>query len=508
MSNQTDTSKGRKLAGNSIALMLSKVTASLSVILLFVILSRHFAPTEYGTFRQLWLINKGLALEVFSLGLPLSLFYFLPQLKSEEQKSFILVTILILSFLGCVLAGLIILFSPWIATLFNNPELAYLLKLFCLFPLFSLPTLAIDGTLISIDKVFSLSIFTICDRLLLFVFSILALITWHTLHAFCLTLVVYAFVRFAISISVIFFYYKNHSFKRSGISLASQLKVGLPSGLSNILGLINVEIDKIIISSFFTAKRFAVYANGAFDIPFLGTVSASISSVLMPEYVRLKQMGDINGLISLWHNSIHKIALLFIPLMVFFFIVARDFITFMFSDIYAESAVVFQIYLVGIIANMTWYGTILVSIGHSREPFYASAIGLCINVILNYLFILKIGFLGPVIASVITNYIVATYYLYKIKKHFNISWIDVYPWRTVFHILMIAIASAILITPLMFYDLIHIKVIRIMFHGLIYFLSTFSILFLFKLISHDDILFVKSFIDRSTRKVFRFNRKE
>jgi O-antigen/teichoic acid export membrane protein len=343
---------------------------------------------------------------------------------------------------------------------------------------------------------------------LLFVFSIFALVAWQTLTAFCLTLVFYACLRFIISTSMIFFYYRNYRFEGSGVKLATQLKVAIPTGLSNILGLINVEIDKIIISSFFAAKRFAVYANGAFDIPFLGTVSASVSSILMPEYVRLQKMGDIKGLIALWHKSIHKIALLFIPLMVFFFMVARDFITFMFSDTYAESAIIFQIYLVGIMANMTWYGTVLVSLGQSREPLYASAIGFCINVVLNYLFILKIGFLGPVIASVVTNYIVAAYYLYKVKKHVNMSWIDVYPWRTVFHILSIAITGALLITPLMFYDLIHIKVIRIMFYGLIYFLSTFSILFLFKQIGQDDILFLKSLINRSTHKIFRFNRKQ
>ena len=413
-----------------------------------------------------------------------------------------------LSFLGCVLAGLIAIFSAQIATLFNNPELVYLLKLFCLFPLFSLPTLAIDGALISIGKVFSLSIFTIFDRVLLFVFSILALIIWHTLHAFCVTLVIYAFIRFAISTSLIFFYYRNYFFKRSGIKLATQFKVGFPTGLSNIIGLINVEIDKVIISSFFTAKRFAVYANGAFDIPFLGTVSASVSSVLMPEYVRLKQEGDINGLIALWHYSIHKIALLFIPLMVFFFVVAQDFITFMFSNTYADSTIIFQIYLIGILANMTWYGTISVSLGHSREPFYASAIGLCCNVILNYLFILKIGFIGPVIASVITNYIIAAYYLYRIKKYVNINWIDIYPWKVVFNILMIAIANALLIIPLVIYDFIHIKVIRIIFCGLIYFLTTFCTLYLFKQISHEDLSFIKSFFDRSTRRILRFNRKQ
>jgi O-antigen/teichoic acid export membrane protein len=289
--------------------------------------------------------------------------------------------------------------------------------------------------------------------------------------------------------------------------LAAQIKVGLPSGLSNILNLINVELDKIIISSFFTVKRFAIYANGAFDIPFLGTVSASISSVLMPEYVRLKRMEDISGLIALWHNSIHKIALFFIPLMVFFFVVSRDFITFMFSDAYMESAIVFQIYLIGIMANMTWYGTVLVSLGHSREPFYASSIGLCVSIILNYLLIIKIGFLGPVIATVTTNYIVAAFYLYRIKNHADISWIDVYPWRAVFSILTISIANALLITPIMLYDLIHIKVIKIFFCGLIYFSSTFYTLFLFKQISHDDLLFAKSIVDKSSSKIFRFNRK-
>lgn len=303
--------------------------------------------------------------------------------------------------------------------------------------------------------------------------------------------------------TLVFYYYRKYRFKAPKITILSQFKIGFPTGLSNIVGLINVEIDKIIISSFFNVSRFAVYANGAFEIPFLGTVSSSISSVLMPEFVNLRQNNDIHGLISLWHKSIHKVALVFIPLMVFFFVIARDFITFMFSETYADSTVIFQFYLVGILANMTWYGTVLVSIGHSREPFFASLIGLIFNVTLNYLFIFSIGFTGPAIASVITNYIVAMYYLFKIKTYTDFSWKNIYPWKKVFQVLSISIFSAATIIPLTIYDFIQLKVLRIIFCGMIYFITAFAVFYLFKQIDNTDIKLIKQFAQNSTGRFFK-----
>lgn len=502
MRKETTTTKGKKIFTNTIVLVSSKVLASISVILLFIILSHHFSPSDYGSFRQLWLINKGLILEVFSLGIPLTIFYFLPQLTSDEQKAFLIRTIVILSLIGFIASGLIIVGAPYIAHLFNNPNLEYLLKIFSLYPLFSLPTLAVEGTLISIDKVLQFSIFTIIDRILLFAFSLFSITVWQSLHAFCISLLFYSLLRLIISIGLVVFYFRNHRSKSHKISLSSQFRVGLPTGLSSIIGLVNVEFDKIIISSFFNVSRFAVYANGAFNIPFMGTVLSSISSILMPEFVKLKQNDKINKIIELWHNAIHKIALLFIPFMVFFLVIAEDFITLMFSDKYAESALVFQIYLTGIVANLTWYNVILVSLGHSREPFFASLIGLVSNVVLNYALILSVGFPGPAIASVITSYIVSAYYLYKLKCITNIGWKYIYPWKLIFCILTLSIFPTALIIPITYYDIISSKILRIMLCGSIYFSTTFSLLYLFKQINNADINLLKQFINNSTGRIF------
>ena len=54
---------------------------------------------DFGTFNQVWLVNKSL-FYLFSLGLPVSVYFFLPRLAASERKSFIAQTMLGLTVLA------------------------------------------------------------------------------------------------------------------------------------------------------------------------------------------------------------------------------------------------------------------------------------------------------------------------------------------------------------------------------------------------------------------------
>jgi len=107
-----------------------------------------------------------------------------------------------------------------------------------------------------------------------------------------------------------------------------------------------------MIGAFFTVSQFAKYINGAFEIPFVGTIAASVSSVLMPEFAKKSQQKDYLSLIKLWHRAICKVAIFLIPLAVFLFIFANEFITLMFSKKYQDSSIIFQIYLIDLQQNI------------------------------------------------------------------------------------------------------------------------------------------------------------
>jgi O-antigen/teichoic acid export membrane protein len=158
----------------------------------------------------------------------------------------------------------------------------------------------------------------------------------------------------------------------------------------------------------------------------------------MPEYAKKSEQKDYLSLIKLWHRAICKVAIFLIPLAVFLFFFANEFITLMFSKKYQDSSIIFQIYIIAIIPKVTWYGPILVSMGYNKEPLYAAGIALITNMVLNFLFIKLIGFTGPAISTVITTYIVSTFYLFRISTVTGVSYEKIFPWIEIFKIIFIA----------------------------------------------------------------------
>ncbi len=210
------------------------------------------------------------------------------------------------------------------------------------------------------------------------------------------------------------------------------------SALIFVIFLTAFRLGLLSITSFSVAQ-FARYANGAVEIPILGTVVRSVSTVLIPEFARRYHSGDSAGVLKLWHESIRKVALLQFPVLVFFGVFATKFIIFLFSDTYGDSAIIFQIYVVAQVPSLTWYGTLLVAVGRTKAPLWGSIIALGLNVVLNILFIQWIGFTGPAIATTLASFGTTAFYLSRIRLALGVGWKAVYPWSGLARIMFVAV---------------------------------------------------------------------
>jgi O-antigen/teichoic acid export membrane protein len=483
-----------RLAKKSIIFTASKIGISLSNVFLFILLSYFFSKSEYGSFRQVWLVNKSL-MEVFAFGVPISIFYFLPRLADNQKKIFVIQSIIILSVSGFCFSTIVFLFAKKIALFFNNFDLENYLKIFCLYPFFVLPILGIQSISISLDRTTPFAIISLIDRMLFLLLAGLAVIYFRSLEGLFFTLIIFSSIEFICYMYIVFYFTKSYKIPTIKFKFRKQLKFAIPIGLANIVGILSQELDKLMIGAFFSVVQFARYANGAFEIPFVGTISASISSVLLPEYSKKYKDGDYQSLLLLWHSAICKVAMFLIPLMIFFFIFAKDFISILFSTKYIDSTIIFQIYVIALIPKITWYGPILVSMGHSKEPLYGSGVALISNIILNYTFIKIIGFTGPAIATVLTTYIVVFYYIYRISNVTRVSFFKVFPWMIILKMLTFSIIIGLFIFPVAYIkDASSITKLCIGMVG--YFGMIFHVFKRFEIISNNDIEFVKNLIHK------------
>ena len=91
-------------------------------------------------------------------------------------------------------------------------------------------------------------------------------------------------------------------------NILEQLKFTVPIGLSSVVGAFSRQIDKLIISGYFTSREYAIYANGAMELPLARILNAAVMSVLMPELVVLYNQGEYQKMLALWHRSIRKVS--------------------------------------------------------------------------------------------------------------------------------------------------------------------------------------------------------
>lgn len=425
-------------------LSLGRIAGLVSTLLLFVLLSRTLTPTQYGSFRQVWLINKSLV-EILGLGLPLSLLYYLGRLGDAQKKAFIVQSVTLLA-AGAAGAGLaVFLGADLIAAAFGNPDLAPLLRLFAVYPVLIAPSLAVEGVLIVSGRVHQFAMFAVVTRVGVFVAGAAAVAMGGTLaHLFALILaagVIEIFVAgLLIRAAVVSFEAAGRPGQLSERpTVREQFRLALPTGISSMVGILNQELDKLIIAASFSVAQFARYANGAVEIPILGTVVRSVSTVLIPEFTRRYHSGDRAGVLELWHKSICKVALLQFPVLIFFGVFAAEFIILLFSDTYRDSAVIFQIYVVAQVPSLTWYGTLLVAVGRTKAPLWGSIIALGLNVILNILFIQWIGFTGPAIATTLASFGTTAFYLSRIRSALGVGWMAVFPWSGLARIMFVAV---------------------------------------------------------------------
>jgi len=406
------------------------VALSVNILVASIFLSRYLDQGAYGTFQQTWFFTHML-LEIALLGFPVGILYFFPKFSPDERKAFFIRFLGGLVLLGGALALLLYGCAPLLASAFHNPALKETFRIFALYALFSLPGLPMDALLIAQDRHKLLGVITVAHATLL-----LAAVLLPALLGFALSGILWAVVGFGLV--------------RTGLlTWGARSAVGpgwgaypegmgrrfflysLPVGLNSILRVVAKWLDKNIVSAYFQPETFAVYANGAVEIPFVGVLAGAISSVVIPEFSRLHDEGNREDLIALWHRAIQKAGAILLPLFVFLMVMAPTFLVFLFSERYRASAEPFRIYLLLLPLRCATYTPVLLALGRSKAVALGALADVLTNLGLSIALIPRFSYLGPAMATVATTYGQALFYLLWTARVLSLSWRRIFPWKGV-----------------------------------------------------------------------------
>ena len=416
-----------------------------SKTLIGIVLARILTQAEYGTYRQLFMIYTLMA-AIFMVGLPQSVFYFLPRSDDETRRKFIRQTVDIFTAMGIVCASLLLIFRHHIASAFNNPGLGNILIIYALYPFFMFLSQLYYSIMIGLQRpkrAAGFMIFSLCfDFILILGTSLLTKnLAYITAAIVVSVLIQWLYARFNLR-----HYTCGEWFKYDTELLRAQFRFALPIGIAAIIGVISAQVDKLIVSSHFSPELFAVFAVGATELPFIGIITNSVNAVILPEMSRKNDVGAISGL---YRGAVRKNALLLFPIFIFCFVFAPHIIEILYSAKYLASVSFFRIYLFTIPLRIATYGLLFQVFNKTKYIFLISTFTLLMNTTLSLILINFFGLKGPAISTVIVTYLSITAYLILTKTKLKLQLTGLFQIGALFRILAAAVISGLACYPVL-----------------------------------------------------------
>lgn len=400
---------------------ISSVSTMLVSIVSAAILSRYFDKTEYGTYKQIIFVYTTL-LTIFQAGLPSVFSYFLPKYPREAGKFIVNKINRVLFILGLLLSATIFLSSNLIADFLNNPELARGLKLFSPFPLFTLPTLGLEGIYVVNKNTRFVAIYNTITRLLMLLCIVLPVVFIKNSYETA----VFGWGAASFLAFIIALFYKTRPYK--DIEHAEEipqlmkkvLAYSLPIMGTSCVMLFYNSINQLLISRFFGVESFAEFSNGFMPLPFIAIIINPIRIMLIPMISKAHSNGNFDDTWRFYYTSVKEITLLIVPMVAFCFAFAQPIMVFLYGEQYASSYVFFMIALTFNYFEIIPMQVILSGLGRTKQLFWFDAIYTVFLLLLNMVLI-KLGLSSPVVIAIVFTIVqillrYITPYLYLVIK--------------------------------------------------------------------------------------------
>jgi O-antigen/teichoic acid export membrane protein len=470
-------------------LSFSRATVVLSYIIVMIVSSRLLSLHDYATFRQTFLPYETI-LPILTLGIPATIYYLLP--RREDKLNLIFHSMLIMSFTSFIFSIFLIFGGINILSkLFDNPDLIESMKWLIIYPFFQIPTTLFVSIFIYEGKTKFIGIYSSIFALIFSLSAILLLFFYKSYMQIVILKVILSLLGTTFLLFYIFKLYNASELNKKPFleSSSSILKVSIPFGIASMIGAISLQLDKVLVSIFGTTEEFAIYVNGAMEIPLIGILTGSIAAVLIGEMSKNIKENNLEQALKLFRLSATKTALVLFPIMIFFIYQAQTFIVLLYSDKYLLSSFPFMIYLFLLPIRIVVFGSILIAMGKSKIILYRSIVELILNFILSILMFKIFGYLGIAIATVLVTYIWSVpYNIREISKGFSVKSKDLFELHNLGKIMIISI----LVSPIMFiFNNIDIDILRIIASFITYFIVVAFLFHYFQFIKLKNLFLIK-----------------
>ena len=405
----------------------------LSIFILNIGLARSMGTVAFGSFQQVFMFSA--LFIILTMGIPETMYFFLPRLTSEKRARFLGQTLLVLAVTGVCIIVLFWFGAPFFAHIQKNSSIVPQIRVFGIYGGFLVASSFSDPIFITFKRIRYLFILSI-----LHAFFFIALTIWYSImesspYILFAAMAGFGLFKYLLAISLLISLRTNigeiHFFRGTSMLLL-QLSFSLPIALSSAIDIISRWLDKFVVSIFLGPESLGIFYVGAIEIPFIGVIVSSVYSVVSPVLNTLHHKNDIEGFVNLTSKTLKFIAKFVWPVFIYLFVFADRIIPLVFKSEFQGAVTPFRIYLLIMPLRIALYGAIIIALGRPHVVLWSACVALIINFVLNILLVLSIGFIGPAIATVISTYIHIFLLLYIILKELNIRAEDLIPFNFFF----------------------------------------------------------------------------
>jgi O-antigen/teichoic acid export membrane protein len=390
-----------------------------------IALARVFAPADFGTYKQLFLIFGTLYI-VAQLGMAESLYYFVPQ-RATGAAARAGNALVILGGMGAatfaLLTGLRFRIAEWLA----NPPLAEYLPLLGVALALMITTAAFEIVLVARRRYAAAAWTYALSDLGRALFIVLPVMAFGNVRWVLIGMIGFALCRF---VALLVSLWRELGPLTPNLALArEQLAYALPYAVAIFVEVAQANLHQFVVAARFDAVTFAIYAVGCLQIPLVDLIATSTANVMM---VKMSAEGAERtgaGALAFWHHTVCRMALVIFPLAAFLVISAREVIVLLFTSTYAASAPIFMLWTLTFLPTVLCIDALLRVHAATRFLLYMNVIRLGVLALLISPFLSTFGLAGAVLVTLASTCIAKAAGLVKIARLLDVPVRAVLPWR-------------------------------------------------------------------------------
>ena len=468
-----------ELSKKIIILIYGRAFSFLISLVIPIALTRLLLKDDYGTYQQLIMLYS-IIQSILLLGIPQSLLYYYPRRETDEHPLLVKQTwsIVVCSSVFIIFASLI--GSEMMKELLPGHHLQPFIFLIGIYTGIMLLVMPLQNLLVLEGKeslaMQSMIGFTIIDILVLPSAAWLNPSTLGIIHGIIAT----AILKSIIVIGYIYLNYLNKS-STGTTYYKNQLSYGIPVGLTAMIYVINVNIDKYLVAMFFSTSVFGVYYLGSLWAPIFGWFTQSAGQVITPRLSKAHKDNNLDVMRDLYSKSIEKLAFLFFPLTIFLLIMAEPLIVTMFTEKYEGAVSIFTIYMILLPTYSFRIGWILMASGQTKFLLRLTLVMSTVNVMLSYYLITELEgdnrLLGIPFATVFVTWLSTIAIMYQSIRTLESKFVDLYPWKRIISIIILSLLSGIPVFALTTTNISHLVLLIVgsLVYGLIFLYTTYKL---------------------------------